>query len=885
MDVVDHHNEQSYFPIHPNIQPVRTGDSLHSLTTSSGDSLPRRARHRPPTPPFPSTTPLPSTTNGHYPPNRTAGMGNPLKGKAKERPDPAYANFLSRVRDEERQEQLPRGRSRSNSSGASMHAILRLLAHETARADAAERELAKDNEAVIARVRNMKEAHLRAEAELSRVTSELALYKLQLDLAQREILRAQKILDDVEHARVEAEERGIKDRERARKLVLQRAIEVAREEGRREGWRQSLERGQWHTWEMQRDDEVNDEDFEEEPMREQSPPGRSRSKRSMTLTSIRPAIEHLRGKSRSGAASRKRDSPDIPRNVPPLPIASPIPLRAPPTQQGELGKESSHLSNPISVPRDAYRRPHSRIQSPPHPPRSETCSPSLAPSLRSRRSHHSIPPDGYIPTLDSDAHIALPPPHELSSPVEFSASRDGGMEARGVTLNVDELRNGKGKGVDRTERGEGRNDDPTVPAVHVYGSVFRARSDPASESGGVFRVLKNDGRDTPALSTVSRVSTRISQYDIIGPPKAYKERDSGDQYSGGENSLRQVMNTREREDVREGAPRKLTQPEKIVEDWRSANWSRVGTPPVRSGDKRAASTTRGSSHSENTQIRDINSAIQNSSRALSPRVSEGSRPLPDNSQVIPTSNPEPGERGSYIYLSANSDHYSTRPATQPPRRPSVANIYRQPTPSSGPNRSPPTSQPRGTVQRSISNVTVPGIDIQPPSRSPTNSSEGTVMDNVLLTPEHANTVLPEVYSSQSNHEQSATFTSNHSPDPIVINQLPPGFVPLSPIPSLKDFKPDDHEYHRTAEPFRGGGYQIYAGTALIPETRITYGQGMPSTSGSHSGSMLFGEVPRPSTAAGGFSNPKHANDARKRVSSFGASPAPLNRPFSIFSDE
>lgn len=62
----------------------------------------------------------------------------------------------------------------------------------------------------------------------------------------KEIDRAQRVVAEVERARVAAEEKGIRDRDRLRRLVSERAAEIAREEGRNEGWKQGLERGRWN---------------------------------------------------------------------------------------------------------------------------------------------------------------------------------------------------------------------------------------------------------------------------------------------------------------------------------------------------------------------------------------------------------------------------------------------------------------------------------------------------------------------------------------------------------------------------------------------------------------------------------------------------------------
>jgi hypothetical protein len=147
-------------------------------------------------------------------------------------------------------------------------------------------------------------------------------------------------------------------------------------------------------------------------------------------------------------------------------------------------------------------------------------------------------------------------------------------------------------------------------------------------------------------------------------------------------------------------------------------------------------------------------------------------------------------------------------------------------------------------------------------------------------------MIPDQYMSESGYH-----SEQHplEPSPVAIvwpdNNFPPGFMPLSPIPTLTNFNPADHDHHRMHEQFRGAGYQIYAGAALAPPVA---GIGMtPRTSTfQNPNSVLFSELepPRPSTAAGITPNPPAQDVARRRVMSFGISPAPLNRPLSIFSD-
>ncbi|KAF8555447.1 hypothetical protein OG21DRAFT_1496293 [Imleria badia] len=78
--------------------------------------------------------------------------------------------------------------------------------------------------------------------ELARLREELKLYKLQLDNAQKEIFRAQDIIDRVESQRNEAEAEAARARTKARKLREEMLVMLAREEGRR-GYQEQLSMG------------------------------------------------------------------------------------------------------------------------------------------------------------------------------------------------------------------------------------------------------------------------------------------------------------------------------------------------------------------------------------------------------------------------------------------------------------------------------------------------------------------------------------------------------------------------------------------------------------------------------------------------------------------
>jgi hypothetical protein len=113
------------------------------------------------------------------------------------------------------------------------------LEKEIQRANAAERK-ASDS---VTLLRSTVEAKVLAQQEAARVSEELGLYKLQLENAQREIYKAQDLINQIEARRQEAEEAAARARSTARKLKEQNLVMLAREEGRQLGYREGLERG------------------------------------------------------------------------------------------------------------------------------------------------------------------------------------------------------------------------------------------------------------------------------------------------------------------------------------------------------------------------------------------------------------------------------------------------------------------------------------------------------------------------------------------------------------------------------------------------------------------------------------------------------------------
>ncbi|KAI0043467.1 hypothetical protein FA95DRAFT_398249 [Auriscalpium vulgare] len=121
-----------------------------------------------------------------------------------------------------------------------LSAALDKLEQSRARATHAER-MALD---MTQRVREANEHRLAATRQGQVTREELGMYKLQLSNAHAEIQRAQEMLRDQERMRHEAEASAARARDTARKLNQDRLIDLAREEGRKNGYREGLSVGQ-----------------------------------------------------------------------------------------------------------------------------------------------------------------------------------------------------------------------------------------------------------------------------------------------------------------------------------------------------------------------------------------------------------------------------------------------------------------------------------------------------------------------------------------------------------------------------------------------------------------------------------------------------------------
>jgi hypothetical protein len=178
------------------------------------------------------------------------------------------------------------------------------LDKETRRANDAERRASE----AITLARSANEAKLIAQRDSTRANEELRMYKLQYENAQREIFKAQELIDQIEAERQDAEAAAARARSTARKLKEQNLIIMAREEGRQVGYEEGLATGR----RMAYDERMRTGDYTEDSASEDE-----------ILLPQQPSNIRLRSPT-PGVGSRPSSRPPAARQPPPPP---PPPMR------------------------------------------------------------------------------------------------------------------------------------------------------------------------------------------------------------------------------------------------------------------------------------------------------------------------------------------------------------------------------------------------------------------------------------------------------------------------------------------------------------------------------------------------------------------------------
>ncbi|KZT64961.1 hypothetical protein DAEQUDRAFT_769207 [Daedalea quercina L-15889] len=361
------------------------------------------------------------------------------------------------------------------------------LEHETRRADDAEQRAID----TLQRLRQARDQIAQAQSDVARANEETRLWKLRLDEAQREILRAQEIVDRLEQDKLDAEAEAARARTLARKLKEEKVIARAREEGRRQGFQEGLSRGREMSYYearaagipsrneprryAQRPAVVDDMSDEEEEEQEENATGSGSQPEEIIPITRSPPPQTWRPSSRSeGTRSTMRSPPRQPTS--PIRVRSPH-IAAPSPVHPNVPTPAT-TPNPIPIPDPGAGRSQSRRDGriSPIPIHNAAPSPSHPPV--------DIPPDNWIPYMSSDNVIELPPPHEMTKPLTPRASSP--------SL------------IDSTMR---------VPAN--YEQPVRARDYAYTAGAGPSQGQPPHTSHGSAFSPLSKASTTISQYEIV----------------------------------------------------------------------------------------------------------------------------------------------------------------------------------------------------------------------------------------------------------------------------------------------------------------------------------------------------------------------------------
>jgi hypothetical protein len=255
------------------------------------------------------------------------------------------------------------------------------LKQESQRADDNERRARE----AVQRFKAINEARVTAQQDAARANEELRMYKLQLEYAQKEIYKAQEILESLETQRHDAETNAAKARDVARKLREESIVDLAREEGRRLGLQEGIVRGR----------------------RLGSDQARS--------TSDQPDSRPVVPSNPSRVDEREDEIRSLPHThtpavaEPPLDPIGETMLNFPPSPPSARSQNPEVLSHPERAP---------ATTTPPGDPQPIVVRDTLSPS---RHPRSIVPHDGFIPHAGSDSTIRLPPPHEMAQPVAPSS--------------------------------------------------------------------------------------------------------------------------------------------------------------------------------------------------------------------------------------------------------------------------------------------------------------------------------------------------------------------------------------------------------------------------------------------------------------------------------
>lgn len=340
------------------------------------------------------------------------------------------------------------------------------LKDETQRADDAEKRVLD----AVLKFKEANDARLAAQQDSTRLAEELRLYKIQLEAAQKEIYRAQEILDSLEQQKNAAEESASRARDTARKLREEKIVLLAREEGRQQGYKEGIAQGRAMGYEEGRNAGFS---------RSRSPPQPSRA---MPVDIPVPdfIVDPSPPQDPSSSSSSSSSSARI--LVPPGPRFSgsepeDIHIRSSPASSGPLNMKNIDV-HPITVQN------------------AEIGSPSNV--------NVEYPPDNWVPEMDKDGRVRLPPPHEFAPSLSRPVTPGTPAVSPSITATLKVA-----------EELDGMKMIPPPFQTPKHGKV--TLSDIESRA----TTPANMKRPAPRRrNSEESQSTTMSQFEILGPPTA-----------------------------------------------------------------------------------------------------------------------------------------------------------------------------------------------------------------------------------------------------------------------------------------------------------------------------------------------------------------------------
>ncbi|KAL1681407.1 hypothetical protein EV122DRAFT_275462 [Schizophyllum commune] len=416
-------------------------------------------------------------------------------------------------------------------------------ASRLAEAERERRELAQ------AQVTQRLQAHaatVQVQVGASRTKHELEMYKLQLEAAQREIARAQSVVQMMQTQRDDAERAAAKARTIARRLKEEQIVLRAREQGREEGYAEGVERARMLSEfgedgreaiyyairsagadpRMPGDGTAYIEDLEETPSSRHTRPTPTRSRSS---TSDRDT-EGTRPRDRTSPRTPKppsettRQTSNSSRSSRHTSVASPSPLNhGPPSPVQYLDPQ------PLTMPASPPAPPE-----PPSPP-----APMPEPMVMPEPEVQNNVPDAYSPQP-----IPIPPPKQYATrnapyvPRERATHDMYGYSPNpnGVTFpgqdenqaRKDSMSSAGGYPSGSRSKSRARRDSTSTTSSAAYApEPHRSRKDSMSSSG---RQYAYGQQNVPVMQV--HVPTDVDPYDLRGLGKPAKRASMGSSRSG-----------------------------------------------------------------------------------------------------------------------------------------------------------------------------------------------------------------------------------------------------------------------------------------------------------------------------------------------------------------